>query len=536
MFEVKSIGNENNASVLLIKFQEAAEQAERIASELRRFQKNIICSSEEQTMDVHVIICLPNISQKTLENAIGSEKLRNLTVLCEEDIIDQNRFQQYWDAILVKNGSNNFFQSSPTFKVLVTLLCGLRSATNDVKAISQQHNVVELYNKLNEQTVAKAYYESKQQQKKARWEIKMDENSERQPLLLLPEQINILEDESKNIIVYGAPGTGKTLLLMIKALQWSKEDGEGRVVLEAKKALIPLYQRFFDAHKDEMERKPIVLELGYGRIKNEEDYLSDEDSGLNKTKIKFLTDRAKAKGRNFIALTGAITPWELSNYENSFTNEYSELAAKYSIHPLWTVLRGTMEIVNYWNRELQLPKLTIGHSISGCAVDDRNAKLPNTQQVLKCILEKVQTILNGTSKNGEQHKNTVAVICTDRVECTELQRILKDNNISVRSVDENDNPNASVVVDWHNNVLSYEWQTVLVVSLYYPTEFNPRFLPLAASRTICRLIIIGRDAMTAVNGVTEKYPNTDLSSIPYSNFEKSVMKLSQKLGRTDDLQ
>ena len=320
---------------------------------------------------------------------------------------------------------------------------------------------------------------------------------------------------------------------MIKALQWSKEDGEGRVVLEAKKALIPLYQRFFDAHKDEMERKPIVLELGYGRIKNEEDYLSDEDSGLNKTKIKFLTDRAKAKGRNFIALTGAITPWELSNYENSFTNEYSELAAKYSIHPLWTVLRGTMEIVNYWNRELQLPKLTIGHSISGCAVDDRNAKLPNTQQVLKCILEKVQTILNGTSKNGEQHKNTVAVICTDRVECTELQRILKDNNISVRSVDENDNPNASVVVDWHNNVLSYEWQTVLVVSLYYPTEFNPRFLPLAASRTICRLIIIGRDAMTAVNGVTEKYPNTDLSSIPYSNFEKSVMKLSQEVGETD---
>ena len=39
-------------------------------------------------------------------------------------------------------------------------------------AISQQHNVVELYNKLNEQTVAKAYYESKQQQKKARWESK----------------------------------------------------------------------------------------------------------------------------------------------------------------------------------------------------------------------------------------------------------------------------------------------------------------------------------------------------------------------------
>ena len=56
-------------------------------------------------------------------------------------------------------------------------------------------------------------------QKKARKKIKMDENSERQPLFLLPEQINILEDESENIIIYGAPGTGKTLLLMMKALQ-----------------------------------------------------------------------------------------------------------------------------------------------------------------------------------------------------------------------------------------------------------------------------------------------------------------------------
>ena len=41
--------------------------------------------------------------------------------------------------------------------------------------------------------------------------------------------------------------------------------------------------------------------------------------------------------------------------------------------------------------------------------------------------------------------------------------------------------------------------------------------------------------MTVVNGVAEKYSNTDQSSIPYSDFKKSVMELSQELGETDDI-
>ena len=65
--------------------------------------------------------------------------------------------------------------------------------------------------------------------------IKLDaENKKSQPLFLLPQQIDILEDTSKNIIIYGAPGTGKTLLVMMKALQWSKEEREGKVVVEVR--------------------------------------------------------------------------------------------------------------------------------------------------------------------------------------------------------------------------------------------------------------------------------------------------------------
>ena len=349
---------------------------------------------------------------------------------------------------------------------------------------------------------------------------------------MLPEQISILEDKWKNIIIYGAPGTGKTLLVMMKALQWSKEEREGRVMVKLKKALIPLYQRFFDANKDKMKRKPFVQEMGYGAIANKDDYLRDEDNTPSPGHIKFLTDRAKANGRNFIAVTGAVSPWALWNYENAFTNKYSELAANYSIHPLWTVLRGTMEVVNYWNKELQLPKLTIGHSISGCAVDNRNTKLPNTEQVLKCILENVQTILNGITENDCQNKNTVAVICSHPIECTEVKTILENNNISVRSVDESNSSNASIVVDWYDSVLSYEWPTVLAVSVSYPIHYSSNFFPIVASRAICQLIIIGRDAMPVVNGIADKFANTDKSSIPYSDFKKSVMELSQEVGET----
>ena len=76
-----------------------------------------------------------------------------------------------------------------------------------------------------------------------------------------------------------------------------------------------------------------MLEGGYGRIEYADDYLRDEDSAPSPTYIKFLTNRAKARGRNFIAFTGGVTPWELSNYENSFTNEYSELDSQLQYSP-----------------------------------------------------------------------------------------------------------------------------------------------------------------------------------------------------------
>ena len=77
-------------------------------------------------------------------------------------------------------------------------------------------------------------------------------------------------------------------------------------------------------------------------------------------------------------------------------------------------------------------------------------------------------------------KTLLLLFALMQTECTEVKRILEDNNISVRSVDENDSSNASVVVDWHTNVLSYEWPTVLAVSLYYPIDYIQDF---------CRLLL-----------------------------------------------
>ena len=120
-------------------------------------------------------------------------------------------------------------------------------------------------------------------------------------------------------------------------------------------------------------------------------------------------------------------------------------------------------------------------------------------------------------------KTLLLSFALNQSECTKIKRLLEDNGIAVKSADEeNDsqlNNKATVVVDREQNTLSYEWPTVLAVSLYYPIDYR-FFLPIAASRAICQLTIIGRDVKTVVNNVAQKYSNADRSLIPFADLRE----------------
>ena len=187
------------------------------------------------------IACLPNAAtaQPMIDQCLGEQPCQ---VMDSQLFTDISNFDKFWREKMDEVPEDtNYFATNDNFANFFSALLGLRSTASEFKEMSQPHNVLELYHKLEINEAAKYHHSSKKLPLNAKLNIKKDEWTRSQEIYLLPEQITVLEDQYKNIILYGAPGTGKTLLVMLKALQWSKEEKQGRVVVQTPKTLQRLY-------------------------------------------------------------------------------------------------------------------------------------------------------------------------------------------------------------------------------------------------------------------------------------------------------
>ena len=213
------------------------------------------------------------------------------------------------------------------------------------KCFAEPRNVIQFYRKLACTPEANAYN---------RKTIKISGNTE--VLFLLPEQISVLEDNCQNVIVYGAPGTGKTLLVMLKALEWSKEVRAGKIVVKVSNGMNYAITRFLDINYQWGREMQVVDADDHRYLLNDaDDYLVDDGNLADYLKVASRASRS-AHGRSFVTdsiIYSLLQPIDLHN----FLVKIGAMKTSVNAHVLQRVMRGTVNILNYWHKQGQLVRV-----------------------------------------------------------------------------------------------------------------------------------------------------------------------------------
>jgi hypothetical protein len=143
-------------------------------------------------------------------------------------------------------------------------------------------------------------------------------------------------------LIFGAPGTGKTLLLLLQVLKAAQDvDSTGRLFVQCMPSYRKKFKTFFKANKDMFapRRKPILVSSNMDFDINDRDDIYIDESGTGNEEVKFLAWRIKSHGRTVCVVTNDVYP----NIYASYRENYTSLRKNYTTHTLKTVMRGTSE-------------------------------------------------------------------------------------------------------------------------------------------------------------------------------------------------
>uniref|UniRef100_A0A914W0F7 Fibrinogen C-terminal domain-containing protein n=1 Tax=Plectus sambesii TaxID=2011161 RepID=A0A914W0F7_9BILA len=208
-------------------------------------------------------------------------------------------------------------------------------------------------------------------------------------IILTAEQLNIVNCTDHSITIRGTPGSGKTLIIMNRALIAARELKASRVLVFVNEALMPKYEKYFFEAKQQVwfARDPIVLSTDRMTEAQSNDDIFFDETPIVAHVIRELKKRVSAAGKTTVVFTGFDKPGRADTEFRLYENEL----AGYSRHFVMnTVLRGTKEIFNEWQKYFHRGT-KIGHSIVGTAVDRR--LLDGIESAQRVLLEKILVLL-----------------------------------------------------------------------------------------------------------------------------------------------
>ena len=444
---------------------------------------------------------------------------------------------------IAKKNEINYF-SSTAIQNLFILLAGYRSS----KLICQATNALELYRMVSNQVAVKDLTTTKKIPMKQKMPLLHNDNT-METLFLSPEQIRILDSPAQHQIVWGAPGTGKTLLVMLKALQWCQEERQGNVVVLVNEHLVSKYMKFFDCCRNngrQLKKEPIVkaftTRADIANSESNDDIAMDERRTLAQPDVQGMIRRSSShqiQGRTFVAVTGAGLPLSVTMCSR-FITQAAELTAQYETAELRTVFRGTKNIVNCWREQFkksssQLPVVSIAHNVEGSQVE--KTTVLTTQRIFLAIEQIINQVWPISDCCNTAGKNTairslhiwqkdIAVLHCNREGVESLRLHLTKYGINCQSISESaQQPQADcVVVDFYMNAVSYEWPVVITTCESM----------VSMSRAIVQLYIVEQSSEALLQHVWEEWATAHVNNfhavVMLSEITEIVRVLNEKNG------
>lgn len=313
-------------------------------------------------------------------------------------------------------------------------------------------------------------------------------------IFLTKEQLEIVECREKCITICGAPGSGKTLIVMLRALKAAMENKPGAVFIFVNEKLKKKYEHYFYEEKEKIfvdqnsniDRKPKVQTIEKISFAQPEDDIFFDETPVEEFHINYIKGRVSCQGSTTVVLTGLYNPAEAVD---SFRLYQPQLEG-FKNFEMMKVLRGTRNIFEKWEHYFPFGT-TMGHSIEGVAVQNRT--LQSFKEVQEEIVKSIKslTLINVANSNVMSLSNNhIAVITSDEEDSIEVRKRLENNGIECGQVDEHarklrDKP--VVAVDVYLSTPSYEWPIVFII--LKSSHKKEEILPLAASRCIASLTI-----------------------------------------------
>ena len=427
----------------------------------------------------------------------------------------------------------NWFEN-PFYQNLICLLLGVYSS---ITSMSIGANILDLYHQIDKQTFLKR---SKSSSANAH-EVNPSEGMlVDQFLFLNPQQYEIWHCTNNKQFMVGYPGTGKTILVMRKALE---KIQEGRsVVFLVPLGLKPKYDQFCYSIGSAEGRLSVVTFDCFLDMFDEPDTLSGKDifvdefqkffemdlneevDALLKSEdspiVSYFCDRRDGMGNVLIAftnygfsepVTGESNPFKLQWVMKKFVN------AGFRQHVMKTVVRGTSEIVGSWRSEYVDNKpigratkkdLSLGHNIIGQHVSEKRYTGDSYKESIFEILQEREI---DSSRTEEQKLKVwpsgICVLCDDMAQKEELISFLEAEKLAVVSIEEQcEGHEDAVVVDLVENSHSYEWPVIIFLS--DGDVDKPNVLP--RSRAISKLFVLYNTAHIKSESRRKLMPNASL--------------------------
>ena len=180
-----------------------------------------------------------------------------------------------------------------------------------------------------------------------------------------------------------------------------------------------------------------------------------------------------------------------------------------------------------------LKEMKLGHSYVGCAVDDRNAELATTGEVLQCLFDTVKYYMNEYSViNNNAQCNIAFLSSTEDVSL--IFNYLTKSGITTKTISESlsdkDSTRYWLVLDSYEEALSYEFPIVIKVELSMPTKLSDQSLLCVGPRTISQLIVIGRNIDAVYCIALERYNSMSEQEWSLNTFVDMIGNIAKELG------